>query len=94
MKAWILLSTLILLITGCTSVTYVNTDATDANFEDDNAECIQLILKTSIETKLAQAEESESLENASTVPTTNASLRQKIEQCLQSKGGRLETDVN
>ncbi len=94
MKVWILLSTLILFLAGCTSVKYVNADSTDADFEDDNAECTQLILKTSIEAELAQAEESESVENANTTSTTNTPLRQKFEQCLKSKGWRLETDVN
>ncbi len=94
MKAWIVLSTLILLLTGCTSVKYVNADATDAVFEDDNAECTQQILKASIEATLSLAEKSESVEDASTASTTNAPLRQRIEQCLQSKGWRLVTDVN
>ncbi len=85
MPAWILLTTLILLLAGCTSVKYVNANSTDADFEDDKAECTQQILKATIEANLA-AESSGSYEKASTTPTTNAPLRQRIEQCLQSKG--------
>ncbi len=90
MKAWILLGTLIFLLAGCTRVKYVNTDDTDVIFEDDNAECTQQIFKTSIEDNLEMAERSESFENASTTPTTNAPLRQRIDQCLQSKGWMLD----
>lgn len=90
MKAWILLSTLILLA-GCTSVQYVKAGSTDADFEDDKAECTQQILKATIEANLAAAESSGPYEKASTTPSANAPLRQRIEQCLQSTGWRRES---
>lgn len=93
MTAWFLLSMLIFLLAGCTSLKYINADSIDADFKEDTAECTQQILKTTIEANLV-AENSKSNEKATTTPTTNAPLRQRIEQCLQSKGWRLETDVN
>ncbi len=93
MTAWILLSTLILLLAGCTSVKYVNADSIDADFDEDTAECTQQILKATIEANLA-AESSGSNDKASTTPTTNAPLRQRIEQCLQTKGWMLDSTLN
>ena len=91
MKAWVLLSTIILLLAGCTNIKYVKAGATDADFKEDQAECTQQILKTSIEANLAIAERSSPRENSSATPTTPTSFRQRVEQCLQSKGWMLET---
>lgn len=87
MPAWVLLSALILLLAGCTSVHYAKANATDADFEDDKAECTQQIFKATIEANLAAAESSSHDEKSITTPTANPPLRQRIEQCLQSKGG-------
>ncbi len=90
MKAWILLVTLILLLAGCTtSVRYVKADATDVDFEEDHAECTQQILQASIEANL-EAESSGSNEKDSDTPIAKTSLRQRIDQCLQSKGWKRE----
>lgn len=93
MKSWILLSIVSLMLYGCAGVKYVKSGATEADYEADKAECIQQMLMSPSGADLAAAESSGPYERTITTPTANASARQSVKQCLQSKGWTLESEL-
>ncbi len=91
MQAWILLSGLCVMLSGCANATYVKAGATDADFVNDKAECTQQMLMSPSGANLAAAESAGPYEKAITTPAANATARQGVEQCLELKGWILKS---
>ncbi len=93
MKAWILLSSLCVMLGGCANTKYVKTGATDADFETDKADCTQQILMSPSGANLVAAENAGPYEKSMTTPAANATARQGVKHCLELKGWIRESTV-
>jgi hypothetical protein len=92
MKVWLLVSAAILLLYGCAEVKYVKAGATQADFEAAKVDCHNQILMSSSGANLTQAQMASPGRRAIATPSTSATARQDVGQCLQSKGWIRETE--
>ena len=93
MKVWLLGSIGILLLYGCAEVKYVKAGATQVDFEAAKVDCHNQILMSSSGANLAQAQMASPGRRAIATPSTSATARQDVDQCLQSKGWVKETEA-
>jgi hypothetical protein len=93
MKVWLLVSIGILLLYGCAEVKYVKAGATQVDFEAPKVDCHNQSLMSSSGANLAQAEMASPGRGAIATPSTSATARQDVDQCLQSKGWVKETEA-
>ena len=93
MKPWLLLSVGSLLLYGCAEVKYVKAGATESDFATDKVDCHNQILMSPSGANLAQAQMASPGRRAIATPSTSASARQDVDQCLKSKGWVKETEA-
>ena len=93
MRSWLLVCVGCLLLYGCAEVKYVKAGATESDFATDKVDCHNQILMCSSGANLAQAQMSSPGRRALATPSTSATARQDVDQCLQSKGWVKETEA-
>ena len=93
MQSWLLVCVGSLFLYGCAEVKYVKAGATESDFETAKVDCHNQILMSSSGANLAQAQMSSPGRRALATPSTSATARQDVDQCLQSKGWVKETEA-
>jgi len=93
MKPWLLISVGSLLLYGCAEVKYVKAGATESDFATDKVDCHNQILMSTSGANLAQAQMSSPGRRAIATPSTSATARQDVDQCLRTKGWVKETEA-
>lgn len=93
MKNWLLLSVGSLFLFGCAEVKYVKAGATESDFATDKVDCHNQILMSPSGANLARAQMSSPGRRAITTPSTSATARQDVDQCLKAKGWVKETET-
>lgn len=94
MKQWIVLSVGILLLYGCGEVKYVKTGATEADFEADKLDCHNQVLMSSSGLAPALGPMGKPGPGQGIAEqSANQQAWREVEQCLQTKGWVLETEV-
>ena len=83
----------ILLLYGCAEVKYVKAGATESDFATDKVDCHNQILMSPSGANLAQAQMSSPGRRAIATPSTSATARQDVDQCLRAKGWAKETEA-
>jgi len=84
MKVWLMVSIGILLLYGCAEVKYVKAGATESDFATDKVDCHNQILMSPSGANLAEAQMSSPGRRAIATPSTSATARQDVGQCLQT----------
>ena len=92
MKNWLLLCVGSLSILGCAEVKYVKAGATESDFSTDKVDCHNQILMSPSGANLARAQMSSPGSRAIATPSTSATARQDVDQCLRTKGWVKETE--
>ena len=93
MRSWLLVCVGCLLLYGCAEVKYVKAGATESDLATDKVDCHNQILMSTSGANLAQAQMSSPGRRAIATPSTSATARQDVDQCLQSKGWVKETEA-
>ncbi len=93
MKVWLMVSIGILLLYGCAEVKYVKAGATESDFATDKVDCHNQILMSPSGANLAEAQMSSPGRRAIATPSTSATARQDVDQCLRAKGWAKETEA-
>ena len=93
MKVWLMVSIGILLLYGCAEVKYVKAGATESDFANDKVDCHNQILMSPSGANLAEAQMSSPGRRAIATPSTSATARQDVDQCLRAKGWAKETEA-
>ena len=86
MRSWLLVCVGCLLLYGCAEVKYVKAGATESDFAPDKVDCHNQILMSTSGANLAQAQMSSPGRRAIATPSTSATARHDVEQCLRTKG--------
>ena len=92
MRSWLLVCVGSLFLYGCAEVKYVKAGATESDFATDKVDCHNQILMSPSGANLAQAQMASPGRRAIATPSTSATARQDVGQCLQSKGWIRETE--
>jgi hypothetical protein len=97
MRSWLLVCVGCLLLYGCAEVKYVKAGATESDFATDKVDCHNQILMSPSGADLARAQMSSPGRRAGrraiATPSTSATARQDVDQCLQSKGWVKESEA-
>jgi len=93
MKVWLLISVGFLLLCGCAEVKYVKAGASESDFATDKVDCHNQILMSSSGGNLAEAQMSSPGRRAIATPSTSATARQDVDECLRAKGWAKETEA-
>ena len=93
MKNLILVCVGSLSLYGCAEVKYVKAGATESDFSTDKVDCHNQILMSPSGADLARAQMSSLGRRAIATPSTSATARQDVDQCLRAKGWVKETEA-
>ena len=93
MRSWLLVCVGSLFLYGCAEVKYVKAGATESDFSTDKVDCHNQILMSPSGGNLAQAQMSSPGRRAIATPSTSATARQDVDQCLRAKGWAKETEA-
>jgi hypothetical protein len=94
MKTWLFLSIGMLLLYGCAEVKYVKAGATEADFEADKLECHNQVPMSSSGIALSRGPMGRPGPGQGIAEqSANQQAWREVEECLQSKGWVLETEV-
>jgi len=94
MKSWIILTIGSLLLLGCAEVRYVKAGATQADFGVDKVECDNQVLMSSSGAALTRSTMGKpGARQGIATQSATQQARRDVEQCLESKGWKRETDA-
>ena len=93
MKNLILVCIGSLFLYGCAEVKYVKAGATESDFATDKVDCHNQILMSPSGADLARAQMASPGRRAIATPSTSATARQDVDQCLRAKGWVKETEA-
>ena len=93
MKNLILVCVGSLFLYGCAEVKYVKAGATESDFATDKVDCHNQILMSPSGADLARAQMASPGRRAIATPSTSATARQDVDECLRAKGWVKETEA-